>query len=292
MALLFGARGGVFLGGGVTERLAPLIDHRRFREAFENKGRLKPFLAADSGLPHRRGNAGAARLCRTSRALRRIAAGGRSMTERQARLAGLLEASPVVAVLVVGETAAAVPLARALVRGGVRLLEITLRSNVALAAMEAIAAQVADAIVGAGTIVSPRQFAEVENAGCRFAVSPGATPALIEAAAAASVDWLPGAATASEMMTLLEHGYRIQKFFPAEAAGGIAHLKSLASPLPSLRFCPTGGIDGRNAAAYLSLPNVLCVGGSWVAPAALVEAGKWDEISALASEAVSALKRK
>ncbi len=209
------------------------------------------------------------------------------MAERQARLATLLEASPVVAVLVIGEEAAAVPLARALVAGGVRLLEITLRSNVALAAMASIATQVTEAIVGAGTIVSAHQFAEVASVGGRFAVSPGATRALIEAAPLAAVDWLPGAATVTEMLTLLEHGYRIQKFFPAEASGGVEFLKSLTSPLPTLRFCPTGGIDARNAAAYLSLPNVLCVGGSWIAPAGLVQAGKWDEISALARAAVT-----
>jgi 2-dehydro-3-deoxyphosphogluconate aldolase/(4S)-4-hydroxy-2-oxoglutarate aldolase len=213
------------------------------------------------------------------------------MSEKQARLATLLEASPVIAVLVVDKAATAVPLARALVRGGVRILEITLRSTAALAAIEAIATHVTDAIVGAGTILSPHQFAEVESAGCRFAVSPGATPSLVEAAAISSVDWLPGAATASEMMTLLEHGYRIQKFFPAEAAGGVDYLRSLASPFPALRLCPTGGIDARNAATYLSLPNVLCVGGSWVAPTTLVRSGKWDEISALAREAVSALKK-
>ena len=214
------------------------------------------------------------------------------MSDRQARLAELLGVSPVVAVLVVSEVATAVPLARALVKGGVSLLEITLRSKAALAAIEAIATRVSDAIVGAGTIVSPAQFAEVERAGCRFAVSPGATTALIEAAASASVDWLPGAATVSEMMALLEHGYRIQKFFPAEASGGVAHLRSLISPLPALRFCPTGGIDAGNAAAYLALPNVLCVGGSWVAPTALVEAGRWDDISALAARSVAALKKK
>jgi 2-dehydro-3-deoxyphosphogluconate aldolase/(4S)-4-hydroxy-2-oxoglutarate aldolase len=213
------------------------------------------------------------------------------MMERQSRLAEILTASRVIAVLVVSDAQAAAPLARALVRGGVKLIEITLRSRAALAAIERIAAQVPDAIVGAGTILSPHQFAEAAAAGSRFAVSPGATPVLIEAAADASIDWMPGAVTASEMMALHEQGYHIQKFFPAEATGGVASLQSLASPLPDLRFCPSGGIDARNAASYLALPSVICVGGSWVAPPALVEAGKWDEISAHARAAISAMYR-
>jgi 2-dehydro-3-deoxyphosphogluconate aldolase/(4S)-4-hydroxy-2-oxoglutarate aldolase len=210
------------------------------------------------------------------------------MIEPQKKLEALLKTSPVVAVLAIDELGSAVPLARALVKGGVKLIEITLRTPAALSALERIGGEVKDAMVGAGTLLSPRQFDEVERLGCRFAVSPGATPALIEAAARSSLPWLPGAATVSEMMRLLEHGYSLQKFFPAEAAGGAAYLKSIASVLPRLRFCPTGGIDQRNASDYLGLANVLCVGGSWVAPPALVRAERWGDIEALAASAVKA----
>jgi 2-dehydro-3-deoxyphosphogluconate aldolase/(4S)-4-hydroxy-2-oxoglutarate aldolase len=207
------------------------------------------------------------------------------MTDRQAELEKLMKLSRVVAVLVIDDSATAVPLARALVKGGVRLIEITLRTPAALDAIRRITGEVEDAVTGAGTILTPEQFAQVDRIGCHFIVSPGATPRLIEAAAAARTPWLPGAATVSEMLLLLEHGYRLQKFFPAEQAGGAAYLKSLASPLSTLRFCPTGGIDERNAARYLELPNVLCVGGSWIAPGDLVAAAKWDEIAARAAKA-------
>jgi 2-dehydro-3-deoxyphosphogluconate aldolase / (4S)-4-hydroxy-2-oxoglutarate aldolase len=210
------------------------------------------------------------------------------MTEPQKNLAALLKSSPVVAVLVIDDAKSATPLARALVKGGVKLIEITLRTPQALAAMERIGGEVEGAVVGAGTLLSPRQFDEVARLGCRFAVSPGSTPALIEAASQSSLPWLPGAATLSEMMRLLEHGYTVQKFFPAEAAGGVAYLKSIASVLQFLRFCPTGGIDQRNAPDYLGLANVLCIGGSWVAPPALVKAERWGEIEALAASAVKA----
>ena len=177
----------------------------------------------------------------------------------------------------------AVPLARALVEGGIGLIEVTLRSAVALDAIAAIVRGVPEAVVGAGTLTAPGQFAEAEKRGCRFLVSPGATPALCEAAAQSAVPWLPGAATVSEMLALRERGYLIQKFFPAEASGGVACLKSLASPLPDLRFCPTGGIGEHNAQDYLAVPNVLCVGGSWMAPPALVRSGDWAAITALAA---------
>ncbi len=206
----------------------------------------------------------------------------------QKNLEPLLKLSPVVAVLVIEDARNAAPLARALLGGGVKLIEITLRTPAALEAMERIGGEVEGAVVGAGTLLSPRQFDEVARRGCRFAVSPGATPALIEAAAQSPLPWLPGAATLSEMMRLLEHGLSLQKFFPAEAAGGIAYLKSIASVLPDLRFCPTGGIDQRNAADYLALANVLCVGGSWVAPPALVKAERWGEIETLAASAAKA----
>ncbi|HEY7750613.1 MAG TPA: bifunctional 4-hydroxy-2-oxoglutarate aldolase/2-dehydro-3-deoxy-phosphogluconate aldolase [Aestuariivirgaceae bacterium] len=210
------------------------------------------------------------------------------MTGKQQDLEKLLKLSPIVAVLQIDEVASAVPLARALVKGGVRLIEVTLRTPSAAHAISAIMGDVEEAIVGGGTILSPRQFAEVQKLGCRFAVSPGSTPDLIEAASRASCPWLPGAATVSEMLRLLEHGFALQKFFPAEAAGGVAYLKSLATVLSALRFCPTGGIDESNAASYLRLPNVLCVGGSWIAPRDLVSSGRWDEISARAASAVQA----
>jgi 2-dehydro-3-deoxyphosphogluconate aldolase/(4S)-4-hydroxy-2-oxoglutarate aldolase len=203
----------------------------------------------------------------------------------QKNLEPLLRLSPVVAVLVIEDARNAAPLARALLAGGVKLIEITLRTPAALEAMERIGGEVEGAVVGAGTLLSPRQFDDVARRGCRFAVSPGATPALIEAASQSPLPWLPGAATLSEMMHLLEHGLSLQKFFPAEAAGGTAYLKSIASVLPDLSFCPTGGIDQRNAADYLALANVLCVGGSWVAPPALVKAERWGEIETLAASA-------
>ncbi|HKQ94145.1 MAG TPA: bifunctional 4-hydroxy-2-oxoglutarate aldolase/2-dehydro-3-deoxy-phosphogluconate aldolase [Aestuariivirgaceae bacterium] len=203
-------------------------------------------------------------------------------------VADLLEGARVVAVLVIDDVAAAVPLARALVGGGIRTIEVTLRSSSALDAIAAIAAGVPDALVGAGTVVAPGQFAEVQGRGARFAVSPGATPALCEAAAASPVPWLPGAQTVTEMMALRDRGYLVQKFFPAEPSGGVAFLKALASPLPDLRFCPTGGIGERNAGDYLALPNVLCVGGSWMAPPALVKAGDWSAVAALAARVSAA----
>jgi 2-dehydro-3-deoxyphosphogluconate aldolase/(4S)-4-hydroxy-2-oxoglutarate aldolase len=207
------------------------------------------------------------------------------MSDRQPGLEKLLKLSRIIAVLVIEDAAIAIPLARALVKGGVRLIEITLRTPAAWEAIRRIAGEVEDAVTGAGTILAPEQFAEADRIGCRFTVSPGATPGLIAAAAAVPTPWLPGAATASEMLLLLEHGYRLQKFFPAEQAGGAAYLKSLASPLSAVRFCPTGGIDERNVAGYLELPNVLCVGGSWIAPAELIRAGKWDAVTARAAEA-------
>jgi 2-dehydro-3-deoxyphosphogluconate aldolase/(4S)-4-hydroxy-2-oxoglutarate aldolase len=210
------------------------------------------------------------------------------MLNPQPGLEELLKLSPVVAVLAIEDAAAAVPLARALVSGGIRLIEITLRTPEALEAISLISAEVEGAVVGAGTILSPSQFGAVEKLQCRFAVSPGSTPELVKAASHARCPWLPGAATVSEMMRLFEHGFALQKFFPAEAAGGVDSLKSVAAVLRGIRFCPTGGIDERNVADYLALPNVLCVGGSWVAPPALVKSGRWDEIAARAASAASA----
>jgi 2-dehydro-3-deoxyphosphogluconate aldolase/(4S)-4-hydroxy-2-oxoglutarate aldolase len=202
-------------------------------------------------------------------------------------LASILSAAPVVPVLTVEDWTSAVPLARALVAGGLPAIEITLRTPAALKAIRAVAAEVEGALAGAGTVLSRAQLEEAAEAGARFAVSPGASPGLLAAAAGSALPLLPGAATASEAMALLELGYSLQKFFPAEAAGGPAVLKALAAPLPGVRFCPTGGIDAKNARAYLSLPNVVCVGGSWVAPREAVETSDWGRIEALAREAAA-----
>ncbi len=210
------------------------------------------------------------------------------MTDQQQKLEEWLKLSPVVAVLVIDDPSVAVPLARALVKGGIKLIEITLRTPAAMEAIARIGGEVEGAVIGAGTLLSPHQFDEVARLGCRFAVSPGATESLIEAALHSGVAWLPGAATLSEMMRLKERGFALQKFFPAEAAGGVGYLKSVSSVVRTVRFCPTGGIDARNMAAYLALPNVLCVGGSWLAPSPLVQAGRWEEIEANAASAAGA----
>ena len=209
----------------------------------------------------------------------------RSTGQKTERLLPFLKGQPVIPVLKIDRLDDAVPLARALARAGLPAIEITLRTPVALDAIRRVADEASEAIVGAGTILNARQFAEAEAAGAQFIVSPGATPQVIEAAAGSPVPLLPGAVTPSEIMAALENGYSMLKFFPAEQAGGAAFLKSLSSPLAEVRFCPTGGIGARNAGDYLSLPNVVCVGGSWIAPDALVAAGKWDEIEALAREA-------
>jgi 2-dehydro-3-deoxyphosphogluconate aldolase/(4S)-4-hydroxy-2-oxoglutarate aldolase len=199
----------------------------------------------------------------------------------------LFAGTPVVPVLVIEEVAAAVPLARALVAGGLPVLEITLRTPAALEVIRAIAGEVEGALVGAGTVLDACQYRAAAAAGSRFAVSPGATAAVLDAAAASPVPLLPGAATPSEVMRLLEHGYRFLKFFPAAPAGGPAYLKALAAPLPEARFCPTGGVDAASALEYLGLPNVVCVGGSWVAPAKAVAAGDWQQITRLARDAAA-----
>ena len=208
------------------------------------------------------------------------------MTSRS-DLCTLLAGTPVVPVLTVEAVEIALPLARALVAGGLSVLEITLRTPAALQVMEALAGEVEHAVVGAGTVLTPAQYEAAARAGARFVVSPGATPALLDAAAASPVPFLPGAATSSEVMALLERGYSCLKFFPAEPAGGIAYLKALAAPLPGARFCPTGGIDAKTAPRYLALPSVLCVGGSWVAPSDALVAGDWPRITALAGAAAA-----
>jgi 2-dehydro-3-deoxyphosphogluconate aldolase/(4S)-4-hydroxy-2-oxoglutarate aldolase len=193
----------------------------------------------------------------------------------------------VVPVLTVETAEAAVQVARALARGGLDLIEVTLRTPAALEAIRRIRTEVPLARVGAGTALSPEQAADAIAAGARFVVSPGMTPRLIAAAETWSVPFLPGAVTASEAMALADLGYRCLKFFPAEAAGGVAALKALAAPLAGITFCPTGGIDARNAGDYLALGNVVAVGGSWVAPAAAVASGDLDRITDLARAAAS-----
>lgn len=208
------------------------------------------------------------------------------MTPQEASIAAekICRLAPVVPVLVVDQVAHAAPLAQALVAGGLPALEVTLRTD---AALEVIAemSRVDGGAVGAGTLLTSKDVENAKAAGATFGVSPGATDRLLDACEANDLPLLPGAASASEAMRLLERGYTVQKFFPAEAAGGAPFLKSLASPLPQIRFCPTGGVSLKNAMDYLSLPNTLCVGGSWVAPGDLVMVGDWDGITELAKEA-------
>ena len=198
----------------------------------------------------------------------------------------LCRLAPVIPVLVIDNPRDAAKLAHALVAGGLPVLEVTLRTPNALEAIAEMA-KVPGARVGAGTVLSGHDAARASAAGAEFAVSPGSTPALISACVAQSLPLLPGAATASEVMTLMETGYRTLKFFPAEAAGGVAMLHALRGPLPQASFCPTGGITPANAPDYLHLQNVACVGGSWVAPTGLVKAGDWDAITRLARTAAA-----
>lgn len=192
--------------------------------------------------------------------------------------------APIIPVLVIDELAHAAPLAAALVAGGLPALEVTLRTPCALDAIRAMA-DVPGGIVGAGTLLSPDDIRAAKAAGAQFGVSPGATPRLIAASVEIGLPLLPGAATASEVMALWEQGYDMLKFFPAEAAGGAPALKSIGGPIPQVSFCPTGGITPQNAASYLSLPNVICAGGSWVAPKDLMARGDWAGITALAAAA-------
>ncbi len=200
-------------------------------------------------------------------------------------LGAALGKAPVVPVMVIEDVKQAVPLARALVKGGLPVLEITLRTEAAMDCIRAIKAEVEGAIVGAGTVITPQQLRDCEKLGCEFAVSPGATETLLSEAADLDIAFLPGGATASECMALLEWGYTIQKFFPAEPAGGSAYISSLASPLPQIKFCPTGGITPELAPKYLQLSNVITIGGSWMAPKNLVASGDWQAIESLAREA-------
>ncbi|MCG8920098.1 bifunctional 4-hydroxy-2-oxoglutarate aldolase/2-dehydro-3-deoxy-phosphogluconate aldolase [Actinokineospora sp. PR83] len=185
----------------------------------------------------------------------------------------LLDVSPVVPVVVIEDAAHAVPLARALLRGGIGIVEVTLRTPAALEAIRAIAAEVPGTLVGAGTVTAPEHAKAALEAGAGFLVTPGSTDLVLGAAADTGLPVLPGAATVSEAMRLAERGYTELKFFPAEAAGGVPYLKSIAGPLPGLRFCPTGGISAASAPAYLALANVGCVGGSWLTAAPADPAG-------------------
>ncbi|MFF4309927.1 bifunctional 4-hydroxy-2-oxoglutarate aldolase/2-dehydro-3-deoxy-phosphogluconate aldolase [Streptomyces sp. NPDC001507] len=197
----------------------------------------------------------------------------------------VLDLAPVVPVVVIEDAAAAVPLARALVKGGLPVIEVTLRTPAALDAIRAVAAAMPEAVIGAGTVLTPEQVTECVAAGARFLVSPGWTDGLLTAMAASGVPYLPGVSTATEVVALLERGVQEMKFFPAQAAGGTAYLRSLAGPLPQARFCPTGGIGPANAPEYLALPNVGCVGGTWMVPADAVATGDWDRVRELARTA-------
>jgi 2-dehydro-3-deoxyphosphogluconate aldolase / (4S)-4-hydroxy-2-oxoglutarate aldolase len=197
----------------------------------------------------------------------------------------VMRIGPVIPVIVIEELSHAVPLAKALVAGGVRVLEVTLRTPVGLAAISAIAREVAGAIVGVGTITRPEDFKQSLDAGARFGVSPGLTPALIEAAHASGLPLLPGVMTPSEVIAARSAGFSQLKLFPAQQAGGLGMLKALGSVFPDVTFCPTGGLSVESAPEFLALPNVACVGGSWLTPQDAIKAGDWSKITALARTA-------
>lgn len=199
----------------------------------------------------------------------------------------VLDVVAVMPVVVIDDLATAVPVARALVAGGLPAIELTLRTPVALDALRAIAAEVPEILLGAGTITTPAQAEAAVEAGARFLVSPGLTPSLLAAMLGTGVPFLPGTSTVSEVLAVLEAGLTEMKFFPAEAAGGAPYLRSVAGPLPQARFCPTGGITPASAPSYLALANVGCVGGSWLTPADALAAGDWERVSKLAAEAAA-----
>ena len=210
-----------------------------------------------------------------------------SIETKQKQIAATLALAPVVPVVIIEDARAAVPMARALVAGGTPAIEVTLRTPAALDAIKAIAEEVEGAVVGVGTVLSAKDLRAARNAGARFAVSPGVSPGLLDAADDSDLPLLPGTATASEVMALLERGYRHVKFFPAVPAGGHKLLGAWASPLPQMKFCPTGGISLSSAPDFLSLPNVICVGGSWLTPADMLRSGDWAGIEKLAREAAA-----
>ncbi|MDE2400646.1 MAG: bifunctional 4-hydroxy-2-oxoglutarate aldolase/2-dehydro-3-deoxy-phosphogluconate aldolase [Burkholderiales bacterium] len=209
------------------------------------------------------------------------------MRNQNPMLAQVLRLSPVIPVLVIERTADALPLARALLEGGLKVLEITLRTPNALEVIATLANHLPNAMIAAGTVTTPQQWEAAARAGAQFAVAPGLTTALIERAPSAPIPLLPGVATASELMTALDGGFECFKFFPAQPAGGTAMLKAFGGPFPDALFCPTGGITADTAPSFLALPNVACVGGSWLAPASAVQSGDWATITALARAAVS-----
>jgi len=202
----------------------------------------------------------------------------------------VLKAGPVVPVIVIKKIEHAVPLAKALLKGGIQVLEITLRSEVAVEAIGRVSREVPEAMVGAGTVASAEDLQAVVDAGAVFAISPGLTPALLDAANQGPIALIPGISTASELMFGMEKGYREFKFFPAEAAGGVRMLKSIGGPFPHITFCPTGGISPENYQDYLALANVACVGGSWVVPSRLIEEQAWEAITELSRQAVQNVK--
>jgi 2-dehydro-3-deoxyphosphogluconate aldolase/(4S)-4-hydroxy-2-oxoglutarate aldolase len=210
---------------------------------------------------------------------------------KQKLVEATLRLAPVVPVVIIEDASKAVGMARALVAGGVPAIEVTLRTPAALDAVRAIAAEVEGAFVGVGTVLTARDLENAYKAGAKFAVSPGSAPRLLDAADDSELPLLPGAATSSEAMELLERGYRFQKFFPAVPAGGAKLIGAWASPLPQIRFCPTGGISLANAAEFLSLPNVVCVGGSWLTPAEKLASSDWAGIEALAREAATLFRK-
>jgi 2-dehydro-3-deoxyphosphogluconate aldolase/(4S)-4-hydroxy-2-oxoglutarate aldolase len=203
----------------------------------------------------------------------------------------VLNAGPVVPVIVIQKIEQAVPLAQALLKGGLKVLEVTLRSEAAVDAIRLLSREVPGAIVGAGTVASPKDLEAVTEAGAAFAISPGLTPTLLEAANRGPIALIPGISTASELMLGMEMGYTAFKFFPAEAAGGIPMLKSIGGPFPQITFCPTGGVSPKNFNNYLSLANVACVGGSWIVPSREIEAGNWEAITELTAKAVADCRR-
>ncbi|KAB8310158.1 bifunctional 4-hydroxy-2-oxoglutarate aldolase/2-dehydro-3-deoxy-phosphogluconate aldolase [Erwinia endophytica] len=199
----------------------------------------------------------------------------------------ILTAGPVIPVIVINQLEHAVPLAKALVAGGVNVLEVTLRTPCALEAIRAIASAVPEAMIGAGTVINAEQLQQVTAAGARFAISPGLTESLLTAANAGSIPLIPGISSVSQLMLGLDHGLREFKFFPAEANGGVKALQAIAGPFPQVRFCPTGGISPANYRDYLALKSVLCIGGSWLVPEDALQNGDYDRITSLAREAVA-----
>jgi 2-dehydro-3-deoxyphosphogluconate aldolase/(4S)-4-hydroxy-2-oxoglutarate aldolase len=209
------------------------------------------------------------------------------MSTKTENLLATLKLQPVVPVIIIEDAKSAVPLARALVKGGLKAIEITMRTPAALDAIKAVADEVEGAVAGAGTVLDSKQWDQAVKAGSKFIVSPGAGHSVLDAADQSDIPLLPGTATATEVMQVRDRGYTVMKFFPAEQAGGASYLGALASPLAGIKFCPTGGVSLKNARDYLSLSNVVCVGGSWVAPKDLVAAGDWDGITKLAAEAAA-----